>query len=401
MDNHKRNHRTRNLLRIGAPVLVLGLGALAVAVLKATAPEPAVEENVARPVTVYTHLTERSDTMLKVRAQGEVRARTMIDLTSEVSGRVTAVSKEYVEGGHFEAGAVLLEIDDSDYRLALREAEAAVAAADLAVQQALADAEVARQQLRDVPNASDLSLKKPQIAEARAQREAALARVEQARLNLARTRISLPFEGRISSTTVHIGQVVSIGSSLGQVFSTDSVEVRLSLNDQQLAALGLPIGYSATDSTTAPAVRFSAEVAGRAQSWTGRLRHLDASIDPRTRLLYATAELQDPYASGRSPQGMPMAVGLFVDAEIEGRVLENVVQIPSEGLRPGGLLYVVDASGLLDVRQAEVADATAAGVIISEGLRPGERVVVSALRNARAGMRVSTIDALGYALAGQ
>jgi RND family efflux transporter MFP subunit len=397
MHAERRSALRKKLFAVGAPVVVLGLGLVTVATLDATAPVPEPEATAARTLTVYTHLTKRSDTLLTVRAEGEVRARTAIDLTAEVRGRVVAVAPEYVEGGRFGPDTVLLQIDDSDYRLALREAEAAVAAADLAIEQALADAQVAQSQLRDVPNASDLSLKKPQIAEARARREAALARVEQAQLNLSRTRVRLPFEGRVVSTTAHVGQVVSVGTGLGEVFSTDRVEVRLSLNDKQLEALGLPIGFSA-DNSTAPSVSFSSEVAGQRHHWTGQLRHLDAAIDPRTRLIYATEELRDPYGSGRSAHGMPMAVGMYVEAEIQGRVLEDVVEIPSEGLRAGDLVYVVDAGGLLDVREARVASADGERVVISEGLRPGERVVISALRNATPGMSVATIDDTRYAL---
>jgi multidrug resistance efflux pump len=195
--------------------------------------------------------------VLDVRTQGEVRARTAIDLVAQVSGRVMSVSPEYIEGGQLRRRHGAAEIDDSDYQLALREAEAAVAAAELGVEQALADADVARKQLRDLPNASDLSLKKPQIAEARARREAARAGLDLAKRNLERTPMRLPFEGRVASTNVHIGEVIAAGTSLGEVFSTDRVEVRLPLSNSQLAALGLPIGFAATGDD-APVVNPSA-----------------------------------------------------------------------------------------------------------------------------------------------
>jgi RND family efflux transporter MFP subunit len=384
------------LLKLTGPVLVIGLGIGAVMLLSATAPEPQTDKAPVRPVTVYTHLAERSDTVLDVRTQGEVRARTAIDLVAQVSGRVMSVSPEYIEGGSFNADTVLLTIDDSDYQLALREAEAAVAAAELSVDQAVADADVARKQLRDLPNASDLSLKKPQIAEARARREAARAGLDLAKRNLERTEIKLPFDGRVASTNVHIGEVIAAGTSLGEVFSTDRVEVRLPLSNSQLAALGLPIGYAATGDE-APVVKFSADVAGATQRWEGRLTRIDASIDSETRLIYATAAVEDPYGINRSEQGMPLAVGLFVEAEITGRELAGAVQIPAKGLRPGNKLYVVDASGLLDIRDAEVEYLNADHAVLSGGLRPGERLVVSALRNPISGMALATIDERVYA----
>lgn len=384
-----------SLLRFSGPLLVLGLGIGAFALLKATAPAPENDEAPLRPVTVYTHIAERQDTVLSVETQGEVRARTAIELTAQVSGRVTDVSREYVEGGHFEPDTVLLKIEDTDYRLALREAEAAVAAAELSVQQALADADVARKQLSGDPNASALALKKPQIEEARARREAARAALDQAQLNFERTGVHLPFEGRVVSTAVHIGEFVSVGDPLGRVFATDRVQVRLPLNDQQLAALGLPIGYAADGS--APEVVLKAEVAGQRQQWQGALVRIDAAVDSATRLIYATAEVTDPYGSGRSSGGMPLAVGLFVDAEITGREVRGAVRIPSRGLRPGNQVFVVDSSGLLDIRNAEVAHLTADHAVLLSGLRPGERLVVSTLRNPISGMALATIDEQRYA----
>lgn len=385
------------LLKFSGPVLVIGLGVAAAFLLKATAPAPATDEAPPRPVTVYTHLAERSDAVLDVQTQGEVRARTMISLAAQVSGRVVWVSPEYLEGGRFDAETVLLKIDDSDYRLALREAEAAVAAAELAVQQAMADADVARKQLRDQKNASELALKKPQIAEAKARREAAFAGLERARLDLERTQLKVPFDGRVASTNVHLGEYIDRGANLGEVFATDKVQVRLPLNNRQLSALGLPIGFAAASPQEAPAVTFSAEVAGAQQQWQGNLVRVDAAIDPSTRLIYATAEVDDPYASGASSLGMPLAVGLFVEATVRGRSLKNTIQIPSKGLRPGDQLYVVDASGLLDIRQADVAFSNNDYAVLTGGLRQGERLVVSTLRNPISGMTVTTIDERSYA----
>lgn len=384
------------LLKMTGPLLVIVAAIGTVALLKATAPEPEQTEAEVRPVTVYTHIAAQSNTILDVQTQGEVRARTSIDVTAQVAGRVLDVSPQYVEGGSFGPETVLMRIDDSDYRLALREAEAGLAAAELGVQQALADADVAKRQLRDIANASDLSLKKPQIAEARARLEAAHAAVALAQLNLQRTEVRLPFEGRIVSTTVHIGEVVDRGDALGEVFSTDAVQVRLPLNNRQLSALGLPIGFSA-DEGAAPEVSFSAEVAGERHQWRGRLLQLDASVDPTTRLIFATAEVEDPYGEGRSAQGMPLAVGLFVDAAIRGRQLRNVVQIPSKGLRPGDQIYVVDAGGQLDIRAADVAFTNTDYAVITSGISPGERLVVSTLRNPITGMALATIDEGGLA----
>lgn len=379
------------LIRVVAPVLILAASVGAYAVLQATRPEPEKSDQPPRPTSVYTAEVARQSSPLSVLTQGEVRARTEIDLVSQVGGRVVSVSPEFTEGGQIEPGAPLLRIEDTDYRLALSQAAARVADARLAVEQALADADVARKQLRNEPDASDLALKKPQVAQARAQLAAARADLDQAELNLERTRVSLPFRGRLVSTRVDIGQYITPGTVIGRAFATDVVEIRLPLNDAQLASLGLPIGYTAERGAALP-VQFSAQVAGQQQRWSGELTRLDAAVDPETRLLYGIAEVHDPYGANASDRGMPLAVGLFVDASIEGRMLEGAVSIPASGLRAGGTVFLVSEAGRLEVRGVTVAHIGADQVLVTQGLSPGERVVISAIRNPIQGMALAALD---------
>ena len=382
---------TISIRRLIAPVLAIAGGIGIFALLHATKPEPEKSTEEPRPTSVYTAPVQQSNTVLEVTTQGEVRSRTRLNMVAQVSGRIVAVSPEFVEGGVVRPGEPLLTIEDADYALALRQAEAAVAEAEVAVQQALADADVARKQLRNDPNPSDLALKKPQVAQARAAREAALANLEQARLNLERTRVTLPFAGRIVSTRVDLGQFITTGTMLGEVFGTDVVEIRLPLSDSQLAALGLPIGYTAPEGGGLD-VDLRADVAGRNHQWTGKLVRLDASIDPDTRMLYAIAEVRDPYGENASATGMPLAVGLFVDATISGRQVANAVSIPSSALRAGDVVFLINDDGRLEIRNVDVAHVGAGTAVVMSGIEPGEQVITSAIRNPIQGMALSRID---------
>lgn len=375
------------LFKVIAPVAVLAASVGAYALLHATRPEPEKSEEGPRPTTVYTATATQEAAALEVITQGEVRSRTEIDLVSQVGGRVVSVSPEFVEGGRVKPGVPLLQIEDTDYRLALSQAEARLAEAELGVQQALADQDVARKQLRNDPDASDLALKKPQVAQARALLDAARANLEQARLDLERTSFTLPFEGRVASTAVDVGQFITPGTVLGRVFGTERVEIRLPLNNAQLASLGLPIGYTAGEGGGLP-VTFNAEVAGQWHSWEGKLVRMDAAVDPDTRMLYAIAEVPDPYGANASDKGMPLAVGLYVDARIRGRELERATVIPGRALRAGNMVYLVDDEGRLVFRKVDVAHANPERAVISDGLSPGEQVVISAIRNPVQGMAV-------------
>lgn len=378
----------KNIVKVIAPVTVLAASIGAYALLQVTRPEPEKNEEGPRPTSVYTATVESHSAALEVTTQGEVRSRTEIDLVSQVGGRVITVSSEFVEGGRIEPGIPLLQIEDTDYRLALSQAQSRLADAELAVQQALADQDVARKQLRNDLDASDLALKKPQVAQARAQREAALAGLEQAQLDLQRTSVSLPFKGRVASTRVNIGQFITPGTVLGKVFGTERVEVRLPLNNAQLASLGLPIGYNGEG---VPVV-LTAQVAGQLQQWQGSLVRLDASVDPETRMLYAIAEVEDPYGQSVSDKGMPLAVGLYVEARIQGRRLESALHIPGSALRAGNKVFVVNSEGQLEIRDVDVAHASPRSAVITAGLQPGEQVVTSAIRNPIQGMALSSLE---------
>ena len=179
-------------LRLAVLPLVVIAATVAIAVaLVETKPEIEVSPEPPRPRVVSVANVAEGDTTLTVTSQGEVSARVAIDLVAEVSGKVVYVSPEFTEGGNFEPGEVLLKIDDRDYKVAVANAEAEVARQKVLVDQGYADAKVARQQLAGV-NASDLGLKKPQLAQAKAGLAAAKASLEQAKINLARTQVSLP-----------------------------------------------------------------------------------------------------------------------------------------------------------------------------------------------------------------
>jgi len=328
-------------------------------------------------------------------AYGEVRPAVRTELVAQVGGRITSISPSFIEGGAFGPGEVLLSIEDTDYLAAVDERQARVAAAKVDFEQALADADVARKQLAGQKDPSPLALKIPQVSQAQAALKAAETALSLAQTNLERTRLSLPFAGRVQRQSADLGQYVGPGKVLGTVFGTDVAEVRLALTDSQLTSLGIPIGFSGEGESALP-VTLSAVVGGNSHYWRGQLTRLDAAIDPGTRSIYGTVRVEDPYGSG-AEGGMPLAVGLYVDAEIEGRPIIDAVQIMAEGLRAGGEVFVLDGEGLLDVRKVEVVYRNRSTVFLSSGVEAGDLIIVSAIRNPVRGMRLQAIDAAGIA----
>jgi len=378
-------------------ILFFGLVGLIIAGLIAmvisTKPEPERGSAEPRPIAVFVEEAQVQNVSLTVTSQGQAQPRTQINLVPQVSGRITYVNENFIEGGFFEAGETLVRVEDADYRLAVTRAAAQVAQAEQLLVREQAESDLARSEWEELGEgeASTLTLREPQMAEARAQLAAANASLQSARLDLQRTRISAPFPGRVRTKNVGLGQFVSLGTPLGEVFSTDSVLIRLPLTDNDLGLLGIPIAYNATGDDEGIDVTLTATLAGHPQTWTGRITRTDSAIDPQTRVLYAIAEVEDPYGAAAS-NGAPLAVGLFVSAAIEGREVADAFVMPRSALRGEDHVYVAEEGGTLTIRTVNVITSSTEQLVVSSGVSAGDMIVVSPIRGASEGMRIQSFN---------
>ena len=362
-------------LRQAAMPIGVGLAGLVIyGLLQVTKPQPSPNIEAPRPVSVNVAPAIRAASRPTVVVYGEVRPAVRTQLVAQVGGKITSVAPDFIEGGQFASGDVLLSIEDTDYRAAVDERRARVAAAKVDLEQALADADVARKQLAGQSNPSPLALKKPQVARAESALKAAQTALSLALTNLERTQISLPFKGRVESQAADLGQYVNPGKVLGTVFGTDVAEVRVALTTSQLSALGIPVGYIGGE-TGGLVTTLSAVMGGRVHRWEGRLTGLDAGIEATTRSVYGTVRIKDPYGDVHADSSMPLAVGLYVDAEVQGQTIIDAVQIASEGLRAGDEVFILDGEGLLDVRQVDVIHRNRDMVMLASGVEAGEHVI--------------------------
>jgi len=371
-------------------VLLVG-GGLAYALLVGKpAPEP-VELTPPGPPAVDVVVAEPAQRALSVVTQGTVRPLREIKLVSRVAGRVERVAPRFAQGSFFAADDELVKIEDVDYHLAIARAESQVAASEQKLAEERGRARQAQREWRELGSveANDLFLRKPQIAAAEAALKAAEADLESARLDLERTAISAPFNGRISEKLVDAGQFVSAGTAVATVYATEAVEVRLPLTGRQVALLDLPLNYDneplAGDG--AP-VTLRARFANRDWEWRGSIVRTDASIDENSRVVFAVAEVQKPFAREPGSDRPPLAPGLFVNATISGRPLSAVTQLPRSGLRSDDTVMVVDSQQLARSRPVHLLDSDADSVWV-QGLEAGERVIVREPVLVIAGMEVT------------
>ncbi len=385
--------------KILLPIAILLVSALATAALVRTRPQVETQEVVTLAPLVRTMTVERQDVRLDVRAQGTVLPRTETTLISQVAGEITATSRRFEVGGFFGRGEVLVELDARDYQVAVRRARAQVAQGTLQVEQQQAEADLAAEEwsaLGGEGEPSPLVLRKPQVAQAKAALAAAEAELEKAELDLERTRIRAPFAGRVRFKQVDLGQFVGPGTPLATVHATDYAEVRLPVPDDQLDYLDLPFAYrDAGAGASGPAAVLSGRFGRQTHAWEGRIVRTEGELDPKSRMLNLVARVERPYErSAADPERPPLAVGMFVGAEIAGRPAAGVVVLPRSALRPGRepQVLVVDGDGRLRFRDVEVLRLDGEQAVIAAGLEAGERVCVSPLDVVTDGMEVRTVE---------
>jgi len=382
------------LTKILLPFVILAFAGLAAFAIFKFRPVPETRRPEFLPPVVRVQTADVENIPLTVRSQGTVTPRTESQVVPEVSGRVTRVSAAFVAGGFFEKGDVLLEVDAYDYRQAVVRARAQVAQARLRLAREEAEADVARREWEDLGrgDGSPLALRLPQVEDARAALQAAESAVEQAERDLDRTTVRAPYAGRVRAKLVDVGQFVVRGTPVATVYAVDWAEVRLPLPNRELAFVDLPLDYRGERPGSAgPAVVLSAEFGGRTYTWDGRIVRTEGELDPRTRMVQVVARVPDPYGRGPDSDRPPLAVGMFVEAEIEGTVAEGVTALPREALRTDGRIWIVDPEDRLRFRDVTVLRAERDRVLIADGLRPGDRVCISPVETATDGMQVRVV----------
>ncbi len=373
--------------RLGAkawiPVAVLALG-LAVSAGLVTIQPRAEARAVAQPLPLVPVVrVHPAPARLGVRAHGTVEPRTETDLVLEVAGRIAWIASQLEAGGRFREGDLLLRIDSRDYEVAR---ERAAAAADRAESQAeLARTHLERQRtLRraDATSAATLDEAATRARVAEANLREARALLAQAKLDLSRTQVRAPFTGQVRERHLAVGQYAVRGAAAARIFETSDLEVRLPIPSHDLAYLDL-------SGEPGPEVRLTGAYGGRRHEWLGRVVRTEGRLDPQTRMVALVARVDAPSLAAPD-EAIPLPVGLFVDAVIEGRLVDDAVELPRGALLADGRVVVVQEDASVRFREVELLRAEGDRVWLRGGLRTGERVAVSGLGLLREGMKVRT-----------
>lgn len=375
------------------PLLVLFAGVLAGVFIIATGPE-LQPQSVPSQVSVVRTLAATPQTVrLSVAAHGTVVPKSESDLVAEVSGRVVHVSDALVSGGFFAKDDVLVEVERIDYEVAHAQAKAQFAAARsdvIGARRAFARYDSLAHARSGSQAQKDDALNRLLVAQAAF--EEATARRTRAERDLDRTRLTAPYDGRVRTERVDVGQFVNRGEAIATLYSTDYAEVRLPVLDQDLAHLPLTLARPPNGDQPAVAVVLKAKFAGREHAWHAEVVRTEGELDGRTRMVNVIAQVAAPYDP---PDGSPLTVGMFVEAEILGREVADVVVLPRTALQANDQIYLLGEDNRLEFRDVAILRATGESVYIQGGIAEGELVCTSRLDAAVEGQLVRRADEVG------
>lgn len=383
-----------------AAAIVIGAVVLAT-FLVSLAPEPERREPPSQIPYVETARVVAGSGSIPVYGAGTVRPSAEIDVAPQVGGRIVWVDPGFVSGGRVAAGQTLFRIEEADYRYRVQEAEAAVADRRVAFLEAQEDAAIAQAEYERYsrrPGAaaspappSRLTLREPQLEAAEAALKREEARLAEAELALARTRIKAPFDGFVREESVALGQLAAPGEPVGRLFAADAVEVVVSLSDADVALIP---GLWATEERPV-AARVIADYGGVGYVWQGGVDRAEASLDEGTRTIDVIVRVPDPFTAGEPLEAAgglvsdpPLLVGKFAEVAIEGLAPSDYFQVRRAALQPGNEIWAVDRDGTVRIVPVRVLQRGNDEVFVTGALNRGETAIISGLQFATNGMAV-------------
>ena len=390
----------RQILRISLPIIILLAAFLGARHYVQKKEKPAKFSPPPQITVVEAQTLTTSDYQIYLKTRGTVTPRTTTTLFPEVSGRIVSISPNFREGGFFEKGEVLVNIEKLDYEAALIMANSQLAQAKRSLQEEKARGNQAAENWRRLGKRgtpSEMVLRIPQREEAEARIRAAEADVERANRNLNRTDIKAPYSGRILEQRVDVGQFVSPNTQLGRAFATDIMEVRLPLTNEQLGFVDLPETFRDDQfRIKGPDVVITAKIGRTVSSWKGEIVRVNSSIDAVSRQLFVVAQIKDPYRRQSDSGGASLKIGMFVDALVTGQKLKDVIVLPRSTVRVSGEVIIIDKKFEIERRKVEPIWKGEKEIIFPTeggGISPGEVICLTPLAYPVNGAKVlPTID---------
>lgn len=373
-------------LRILLPIFIILIGVGFAIYFKKTAPTIKREPPKQKIPSVEVITAERKDAKQYLQVMGTVTPSRKISLRSRVSGEIVFVSPDFMPGGRIAAGEVLLKIDSTDYQVEVEKVQSALDTkkAELALEQG--NQSVAREEIRlmsetsqDTLYETDLSLRKPQLQQAKAMVTSAEADLKKAKLNLERTIVRAPFNTLITERNVNLGAHVSTQDILAVLVGTDEFWIEAAVPLDQLAAVNM-------DKKDGSKVVIHSH--GSSAEWQGRVIHTTGTLNEKSRMASMIIVVPDPLGLQTENNGTALMLDNYVTVSIEGNTMPSVIELPRTALRDGNTVWVFD-NGKLNIRSIAIAWKQGERVFIDKGIDTDDAIIVSTISIPVDGMRLS------------
>ncbi|MEB7925734.1 efflux RND transporter periplasmic adaptor subunit [Atlantibacter hermannii] len=339
----------------------------------------------AQPPSVIVHIVKTAPFAVTTELPGRTSAFRIAEVRPQVDGII--LKRNFTEGSDVQAGASLYQIDPATYQAAYDSAKGNVARAKAAAE--IAHLTVKRYQ----PLVGTQYVSKQEYDQAVATAKqadadllSAQAAVETARINLAYTRVTSPITGRIGKSSVTEGALVTNGQAdaLATVQQLDPIYVDLTQSSNDFLQLKQAIEKGSLTKDSASSVKIVMDN-GDIYPQVGKLEFTDVTVDESTGSVTLRALFPNP-----DHQLLP---GMFVRARVDQGVRPDAILIPQQSVtrtpRGDALVMVVNAQNKVETRTIQASEAVGDRWLVSNGLNPGDKVIVSGIQHIKAGATVT------------
>ena len=326
---------------------------------------------------------KRENHQIIISALGKVIPSREIVLKTKISGELINVSKNFVPGAFFKKDELIAEIDDSDYLIALKKAEAAFEKALLNLELEKAQQEIAQKNYNEFlakggnTENEDFILRKPQMRAALADVKSSEASVEQAKLDLKRTKINAPFDCTIISIFANIGDQLSPQSEIAKIAGIESVWIEASIPKNEFEAITHAINGD----------NENVEVETTKAPLRGKIIETLSQMEENSQMVKVIIEVKHPFPSDKSSRNI--FLNQIVSVKIFCNVINNCYKISRANIQEGKLC-ILTTDGTLKTIIPNIICEDKDWIYCKNEIPEGAKLIISDLPYIMDGMKLRT-----------
>lgn len=365
----------KKFLKIFIPLVIITATAIMIYIIFVNPPQMKKEITKVSKIQVEVKNLNKEKFQVFLDSYGTAQASTKTTLTSQVSGKIIFINENFKNGAYFKKGDLLVQIEDEDYKADVKIANAQLILAKQTLLEEQAKAKQAKEDWKKFnidEKPDNLVLRVPQLQSAIATVEAKEADLQKAKLNLNRTKILAPYDGRVIEKSISIAQVISNNAQIGTIFSNDNIEVRLPIKNKDLNLIDINLDAK---------IEFISQLSNKI--YEGKIVRSESTIDENTKQLYLIAQIDENISN--------LKIGEYLKAKIEAKKLENVIIIPNETIYQSSYVYV-QKDGILEKRVIEISWQNDEYAVISNGLKENDNLILTTLGSVKSGTKVEIIN---------